>query len=286
MDEAEKYLALLIGIITPKFTNILTNLVIYSINTEDKTFEVEYVRHLPKIFSDISDKMEFSIKNKNHILFVNHRGIISYNFASQKVTSYFVFKMQLNCSPDYFVLNKEQNIVMVANKYDTIQINLKADTEWDIGSEFGIGLVKQIIYYKNFFYVISNKVNRKIGYFLLKINEVNPVMDDSSYIVNWDMKHEIDDANINILEQNEQTYLMVSQKTSKVETYNIIVINLNTKLIIYRYEIPHLWESPIKCLLLSTKEFLKISKDGLSMIKVFADSKKKILKNKQGWTWI
>lgn len=45
---------------------------------------------------------------------------------------------------------------------------------------------------------------------------------------------------------DEMNYVIVSQKTMKANTYNIIVIELTTKHFVYNYEKFQLWETMIR----------------------------------------
>jgi hypothetical protein len=64
------------------------------------------------------------------------------------------------------------------------------------------------------------------------------------------------------------------------------VIDLETRHIVFRYEMHQLWESTVRGLLLSTNEFIKLARDGMSMIKLFSGVQKRIMKNKQGKRWM
>lgn len=59
---------------------------------------------------------------------------------------------------------------------------------------------------------------------------------------------------------------MISYKSVGINTYNVFVIDLGTKLIKYWHESYQLWESPVKGFLLNTNDFLILSKDGINMI--------------------
>ena len=60
--------------------------------------------------------------------------------------------------------------------------------------------------------------------------------------------------------------LVVSYKCVGINTFNVFVIDINTKLIKYRHEGFQLWESPVQGFLLDSNDFLTLSKDGIGCI--------------------
>ena len=63
-----------------------------------------------------------------------------------------------------------------------------------------------------------------------------------------------------------ERYLVVSYKADGINTYNVFVIDIDTKLIKFWFECYQLYESPIKGFLLSSNDFMMLSKDGIMMI--------------------
>ena len=56
--------------------------------------------------------------------------------------------------------------------------------------------------------------------------------------------------------------IVVSYKSIGINTYNVFVICMKSKMIKYWHESYQLWESPVKGFLLTTNDFLILSKDG------------------------
>ena len=61
-------------------------------------------------------------------------------------------------------------------------------------------------------------------------------------------------------------YIVISFKCIGINTYNVYVFDLETKLIKYWHESYQLWESPIKGFLLANNDFMTFSKDGINLI--------------------
>ena len=65
----------------------------------------------------------------------------------------------------------------------------------------------------------------------------------------------------------ERNYLVVSYKAEGANTYNVFVFDIKLKQIKFWYECYHLYELPVKGFLLpGTKDFIILSKNGMSLI--------------------
>jgi hypothetical protein len=87
-----------------------------------------------------------------------------------------------------------------------------------------------------------------LGYFLLEL-DVN--LDSGSkgvrYVIKWENKLEIDDASLQYIhrEGDSSKNLVVSYKSIHVNTYTVLVINIESGRIEYRHDMYQLWESPV-----------------------------------------
>ena len=69
-------------------------------------------------------------------------------------------------------------------------------------------------------------------------------------------------------EDSGKESIVVSYKCIGINTFNVFVIDLQTKLIKYWHEGYQLWESPVKGFLLETNDFLILSKDGINLLAI------------------
>lgn len=74
---------------------------------------------------------------------------------------------------------------------------------------------------------------------------------------------------------------MVSYKCIGINTFNVFVIDIDTKLIKYWHESYQLWESPIKGFLLNTNDFLILSKAGINLL-ALGEKPSRIVKDVDG----
>ena len=74
---------------------------------------------------------------------------------------------------------------------------------------------------------------------------------------------------------------MVSYKCIGINTYNVFVIDVESKLIKYWHEGYQLWESPVKGFLLTTNDFMILSKDGINLLAI-GEKPSRVVKDQDG----
>jgi hypothetical protein len=121
-----------------------------------------------------SSQFEFNRRNINEIFFTNSRQVMIYNFYSDELQPEYVFQNYLNSQPIYAVFNEKQNIAIIATFYDVLFLNIEKDEEIDIDNLFHIGDIRSVINVNEKFYVLANKCDKLLGYYLIEIDENNP----------------------------------------------------------------------------------------------------------------
>ena len=107
--------------------------------------------------------------------------------------------------------------------------------EVDLDELYDIGAMKEIIYdfEDSVFYILANKFEEKLGFFILRMNEKDPA--DFKFLTKWKNKLDIGDANIFVLRHSNkdksQHYkeLVISYKTIYINTYNVTVMDISSK---------------------------------------------------------
>jgi hypothetical protein len=131
----------------------------------------------------------------------------------------------------------------VASPEDGMYLNLKSSSqrEVDINDEYQIASIKSVIYdqEEKFYYILSNKYEEKLGFFVIKVNEKDP--SDKRFLIKWKNKLDIGDPNMFILRNYESKLkeLIVSYKTIYINTYNVICMDVSIEddqLMIFRHE--------------------------------------------------
>jgi hypothetical protein len=180
----------------------------------------------------------------------------------------------LKRQPLYFVPNFDQSIFIIASPEDGFHINLKKknNIETNISKHYEIDAIKEVIYdqEENQYYILSNKFEEKLGFFVLKLSEKDPM--NSQFLIKWKNKLDIGDPNIYVLRNKQKGLkeLIVSYKTIFINTYNVICMDISItdeQTMIFRHESFQLWESECMGLLLQkNKDFITVNKQGMQVL--------------------
>ena len=121
---------------------------------------------------------------------------------------------------------------------------MKEQLEIDYDDREGIGALQTIKADDNYFYVLANKRHGNLGYFLLMIKIDNPE-EECIYLIQWVNKLDIGNCDMYILDEccpdhgglDEKSHsIVVSYKCIGINTFNIFVFDLHSKLIKYWHE--------------------------------------------------
>ena len=155
----------------------------------------------------------------------------------------------------------------------------KKPLEVDIDDQEEIKLIRNIVCDSKHAYILANKHNGHIGFYLLKIELDNP-RKRAIFIINWRNKLDIaccdlyhikfeDRCKLHGLEDEclkNNEGIIVSYKMIGYNTYNVFVIDQENSLLKYWHESYALWESPIRGFLLPNNNYLIISKEGIELL--------------------
>ena len=136
------------------------------------------------------------------------------------------------------------------------------------------------------FYILTNKFEEKLGFFVIKFKEDNPLT--KSFLIKWKNKLDIGDTNINVLRTENTKEVIISFKTININTYNLMVMDISKdsvgqkekKTIIFRHESFQLWESKITGMLLNKhKDFITLNRDGINILALGSKDKRPLVDN-------
>ena len=110
----------------------------------------------------------------------------------------------------------------------------------DIDERENISEILNILADDTYFYILANKKNDIIGYYLLMI-EINDPEKEAIYLINWQNKTNIRQVDLNFLRDTNdkgemQDYLVVSYKAEGSNTFNVFVFDINTQLVRFWHE--------------------------------------------------
>ena len=143
----------------------------------------------------------------------------------------------LSETPICGVFNDDQTKFIVTTNKDIYFIDKALDMEpIDIDENEGISAIQNILPYKDKFYILANKKSGRLGYFLMSIDGNDPKA-PVDYLISWSNKLDIGCCDMQIMnEEDGSESIVVSYKCIGINTYNIFVIDLHSKLIKYWHE--------------------------------------------------
>lgn len=125
-------------------------------------------------------------------------------------------------------MNENQDCILIANNVQSIHYNLKTDELIDFDDALDIQELKCVTIDKDSdsFYILANKMEHQLGFFLFKIRYDKPLKPKFKII----MKTKLDIANCNmtvcLTPSKGLKELIISYKSIYVNTYNIMVVDL------------------------------------------------------------
>ena len=243
-----------------------------------------------KIFNKVSVQFYFKALQPGQsdyttLIFVKQDRILELDFTKSVekcVETIYIFQMPLNRQPEFFQMNDEQKLMIISSAEDGVYIDMLKRQEIDLDDKFNIGCIKEIIHDQEdgFFYVLANKYDEKLGFFLIRMNDSDT--NDFKFLTKYKNKLDIGDATVSVLRDREKGYkeLVISYKTIYINTYNVHVMDITQEgqPTLYKHESFQLWESESKGLLLQNRgDFLKLSKAGAEIIALGSEQKRMIV---------
>jgi hypothetical protein len=168
-----QYVAVSVGKNMINGEEIITQVIIVKRNPQTDKFRVHKRIDMKKLkLTKICKRIYFDFDDSEAMIFADASEIIQFNFVKNKRVQLFDFK-NFDAQPEFFVFNPDQTICIVTTPKDTQMINLKYNQEYDLDQFFGISDIKNVIWYDQHFYILSNKRDQKLGTYLLKLHELN-----------------------------------------------------------------------------------------------------------------
>jgi len=272
----EQKIGICLGRVLIKDHKEITEIVIYKRNRQGE-FELEKMRDFE--FDDTCIQFTFYKNNSNELLFFTKDEIFKFDYMNEgrdKETKY-QFANPLADQPTFGVFNSDQTKLIVTSPQDILYVDLQKRLEIDLDDREEISAIQNIITDDTYFYVLANKKESKLGYYLLEVDCRCPD-EDSKYLIRWSNKLDIGNCDLHLMTEDiydkknkdlvlrRERSIVVSYKCIGINTFNVFVIDLESTLIKYWHEGYQLWESPVKGFLLDNNDFLILSKDGVNML--------------------
>ena len=223
-------------------------------------------------FKDACITFHFNKKNSNELYFFTQTELFKWDYTDEGKQRETVYNLEneLGEQPKFGQFSPDQKKFIVTSAVDILYVDTNKKYEVDFDDKEDISNIENILADDKHFYVLANKKEGRLGYYLLSIEIDNPDK-ESEYLINWNNKLDIGNCDIQMMTETlkcgvKEQYIVVSYKCIGINTFNVFVIDLETKLIKYWHESYQLWESPVKGFLLNTNDFLILSKDGINVL--------------------
>lgn len=102
----------------------------------------------------------------------------------------YTLKEYLIDPPNFGIFNADQTKCIITSKADILFIDLKSRREIDIDKREGISDIMNVLADEKYFYILANKKDNVIGYYLIMMNIEKPDC-ETIYLINWKNKTSI-----------------------------------------------------------------------------------------------
>jgi len=232
----ERYLGLAVGVKHIKDISEVLELHVY---------EKNYVGHFKLRkrqafkFPEASPRFVFRKSNQDEMLFLDRESIFSYNYMlDTEKTVVYEIENSFDKQPVQAMFSADQDQFIATTYTNCLMVDMKHQLEVDVDDNEEISNITNIIYGENQFYVMANKKCGKLGYFLFSLDTNDPEA-PAHYFLNWSNRLDIADCDMALMmdkNTRKKTNMVVSYKNIGINTYNVFVYNLKTKLIMYNFE--------------------------------------------------
>ena len=129
--------------------------------------------------------------------------------------------------------------MVISSQEDGIYKDINRGLEIDLDEKFNIGIIKEIIYddEDHCFYLVANKFDEKLGFFIIKMDErvSDPIKEgDYKFLTKYKNKLDIGDCKLFVMRSNVGKNgdtmlkeLVISYKTIYINTYNIVIMDIS-----------------------------------------------------------
>lgn len=128
-------------------------------------------------------------------------------------------------------MNHKQDVMVISSQEDGIYKDIRNGTEIDLDEKFNIGIIKEIIHddEDECFYLVANKYDEKLGFFIVRMSDSDPI-GDFKFLTKYKNKLDIGDCKLSVMRsgegQNRLKELVISYKTIYINTYNIVIMDI------------------------------------------------------------
>jgi hypothetical protein len=130
--------------------------------------------------------------------------VIKLNYNDNTIDTIHEFENPLLRQPEFFQMNSKQDVMVISSQEDGIYKDIKNGKEIDLDEKFNIGIIKEIIHDEedHCFYLVANKFDEKLGFFIVRMDERDP-LNDFKFLTKYKNKLDIGDCKLSVMRSRE-----------------------------------------------------------------------------------
>lgn len=192
----ESRIGVALGYIVIKDEKEITYIAVYHKNPKNNDlFELESLREFH--LEDVCINFYFSLKNPQDLLFFTKTEVFAFNYKDSKKNTRIVYELEnaLEDYPRFGVFNIDQTKFIVTSSMDILYVDMSKKLEIDLDDREEVSRIENIITGDKYFYVLANKKESKLGYYLFSVSIDDPE-EGSEYLINWSNKLDIGNCDL------------------------------------------------------------------------------------------
>lgn len=126
------------------------------------------------------------------------------NYDDATIDTIYEFENPLLRQPEFFQMNHKQDVMVISSQEDGIYKDMRNGTEIDLDEKFNIGIIKEIIHddEDECFYLVANKYDEKLGFFIVRMSDSDPI-GDFKFLTKYKNKLDIGDCKLSVMRSGE-----------------------------------------------------------------------------------
>ena len=146
-------------------------------------------------------QFQFNKKNSDELLFVTKDEIFLYDYLdeSKDKEEFYRFDSPLINIPQFVNFSPDQKKCIVASDTEAMFVCVENQIEVNLDEMEELESIKNSTCDGKFFYLMANKKEQKLGYYILRINVDKP--GEIDYLMQWDNRLDIGNVNLGIFNE-------------------------------------------------------------------------------------
>jgi hypothetical protein len=131
--------------------------------------------------------------------------VFEFDYLDESKDRVCVYQLEniLDDQPKFGVFNSDQTKFIVTSSMDILYVDIERNLEIDIDDQEEISAIQNIISDEKNFYILANKKESRLGYFLLSISIDNPD-EPCEYLIRWSNKLDIGNCDMHLLTETDK----------------------------------------------------------------------------------